>query len=285
MMAGLFERLAARTLTETPSLRPAGVVRFAPVAEAGDGADRRVPSAPATAVAQLNQAGPGINTDVSVSTDARPGIGRDVPATPAFRHEQEPGPSEQRSVVDPTAATATAAVAAAVSADSEVAPRVSPAVGCTPDRVRRSAPPPLPKPGDEAVPATAALIAPTSGSGHSAAAHPAAWTDPEHIDQPWRPSLAAAAPETAASLDRESAVPRSGEKTAAAPPAAGELAMTRAAVSGRQALPAEPTTVQVSIGRLEVRAPRRPSTPGPEPWSEGPMLSLREYARRRKGSG
>jgi hypothetical protein len=52
----------------------------------------------------------------------------------------------------------------------------------------------------------------------------------------------------------------------------------------RAGQPAPTPTIQVTIGRIEVRA-TSPATPPSKPRAASPAMSLDEYLRRRKGGG
>jgi hypothetical protein len=256
-MTDLFGRLAARTLATAPSLRPTGLTRFPPNHASDDAVGEYLLSEPnRPALTAIPQTGFGPDSETTVAHRGDPAAAPEstAPPSPAARHEREPRASD-----DPLVAERPARVLETTPEDDlGIAEKAARSDSGAPERRRRMEPTQA-TPGRVGTPPTSSPPTASKPSLEKPARRPQAWEDVPLVE-----------------LSRGVRAVVS-EATPITPPAA---------LAGRPQSQPEETTVRVSIGRLEVRGPERPSPPPkPQPWSEAPMLSLSDYLRgRREGS-
>ena len=257
-MADLFGRLAARTLATAPSLRPTGFTRIAPDRGVdGDVGEHPVPDGTGLARAAAPQKGIGPDSKTTVRHRGDPPSAPEsiAPPPPAARHEKETRPSDDLPVAERPAQI----LETTPQDDLEIAERTSRSDRGAPEKQRRIETTQATPERVETKPTSSSPTTSKPSIGKPARSRPQAWEDAPLVE-PSRSARAAVS-----------------EATPTTPP----VAHARHPRSQH-----EETTVRVSIGRVEVRGPERPSPPpNPQPWSEAPMLSLGDYLRgRREGS-
>jgi hypothetical protein len=276
------ERLAARLVEPRTRIRPRPVSRF----EATD-----LPTAPVEEAARVveeeaSPAPPLRERPARLEVDRGDPVPQAAPETPPMRTEPiarpagpRPAPVVMQEVSGQPAAHDTSMPAprdVRTPTRHDLAPAVS-----EPIDAQRPHPPASKRAIVDAMPFSLPYPSPRPGTAHPAAPVPLAPTAPivpdaptlhaPHADRilPWR------AP------DARVARPAIDTRTAAHAPISGPPSQRHDKAGA--AAPAEetPGVVQVTIGRLEVRAPETPRRPFQKPARAAPRMSLQDYLQRR----
>jgi len=244
---GLFARLAGNALSPESGLRPAGLSRFAAAPEIEWNSEESLAAVPSPGRASADDHDPQSAERTVSSTADQERVARvrlDPPLVGRADDSREPG-REPHDAVGPRTVGRTDGPAHEARHSS-------------PGAQQRGEPrPTAAEAAPAALPPRRESEANTSPSRRPGApepvatterARPTAWRDTELI------------PQSARRREREHSAPPPREPAAPSP---------------------EETTVTVSIGRVEVRAAQREPQSKPRSWTEGPLLTLSEYVRRR----